>query len=85
VTTFDPGPLGASGIRAPETVTQLSLHVDPGAITATVLRWSDNTVRVRLCAGGDVGFVLDAAQLAALRTMLADVLGIVYLAERRAA
>lgn len=70
----------------PATVEELVLHVGRGVITAAVLKFADGTVRLRLTeGGGDVGLVLDAPQIGALRAMLGDALGVMFTAERRAA
>ena len=80
---WNPGPLGMP--RAPEELTRHSLNVGGRAITATVLRFSeDGAVRVRLSFGDEVvGVVLEAEHVSGLRLLLADVLGVLWTAARR--
>ena len=82
--TWDAGPLGMP--RAPEELTRHSLNVGGHAITATVLRFADGAVRVRLCFGDEVvGVVLAPEHVSGLRLLLADVLGVLWTAQRRRA
>ncbi len=67
----------------PEVLSTISLAVVPGPLLASVLRFPDRTIRIRL--GTETrGYLLSPEQILGLRGLLADCLAVAFEAERNA-
>lgn len=73
-----------AGARAviPAVISEQELTVGLGRIYAAVLRLETGAIRLRLGFAPGVGTVLDAGQVAALRTLLSNALAEMYGARR---